>query len=78
MICPKCFLDREEVDFLQKDTCYKCQYEHKVANSKQFNRRRCKNCGGDLSSNKWSYCCERCAYVRTKKLKDSHWTKLVK
>lgn len=76
MHCPKCFNERNESDFLGKETCFKCQYAEKLKNKPKKNQ--CKECLGPIQSNRWSYCSEVCAKVSLLRQKRSYWTRQVK
>lgn len=72
MICPQCSHERLNEDFFGKPICYRCVYASKVDM-----RRKCRECGNLLPTNKWKYCGDFCGKKAAKKMKKEYWTNYV-
>lgn len=78
MMCPSCLCDRSYRDFLNKQTCYKCQYAAKIkVVSVKKSDKKCKKCGNDIPDKRWIYCSDLCANLAAKIQKKTEWTKLI-
>lgn len=75
VICKGCLEERNEKDFLGKDSCYKCQYKKKLEQLDPNSIKLCKGCGCRvLKSNRWRYCSNECQRMAEIQQKKEYWT----
>lgn len=74
-MCPKCFVERENRDFLLSDICYKCVYQLKKSKLPVILEKKCPICSAKIPSSRWVYCSHDCAEIAEIKRQKNYWIK---